>query len=360
MPKQEKRCVTCILPSKYPKIVFDESGECNICNSWKKKWEAINFRKREKYLDNKLNKFRGKTKPYDCIVGLSGGKDSCFTAYILKKKGMQPLAVTFDNCFMTEIAHHNINETVNSLSLGHVVIKHSQNYIQNYYRQFLLTAGEFCSVCNVGIRVALYQTAKKHNIKLIVSGRSTRTEANNPKEFFTCSPGYFQNVAQTFLSRKEIYAFMYFNQIQRAIWNLRKCPYYIELPNYLPWKEEEMFRIMNKKLNWVGSSGEQHSDCKMNNAKEYLKLKKFDVPELVAKLSSLIRDNQISRDEALAKAEKYINFLRENEKSIREEIKITFNISDNQLDKSIRLSHLPYIDIILSKIKEVYEKIRLI
>ena len=185
---------------------------------------------------------------------------------------MNPLAVTFDNCLMTEVAFHNIEATVNALSLGHVIVKHSWDYIQQLYRQFLITAGEFCSVCNVGIRVALYRIARQFNIGLIVSGRSGRTEANSPKEFFCCSPGYFYKIGRNFMSRKETYGFMYFNQIQRGLWNMMKSPYFIELPSYMPWREDDMLTIMKENINWEGRLGEQHADCRMNDAKEYLKL----------------------------------------------------------------------------------------
>lgn len=352
--EQDKRCMNCILPSQYPTISFDESGVCNICNNWKNKWKGVDLKSKENILNDKLKNFQGKTKPYDCIVGLSGGKDSSYAAFILKEKGMSPLAVTFDNCFMTDVAYRNINATVSSLSLGHIRIMHSWDYMRTLYKHFLLTAGEFCSVCNVGIRVALYRIAKEYNINLIVSGRSERTEANSPDEFFTCSPGYFGKVSKNILSRKERYTFMYFNQITRAYWTLRKRPYYLELPAYMSWNEDEMLEIMKKEMNWEGKLGEQHSDCKMNSVKEYLKLKKFGVPELSAKISNLIRDNQISRDEGLASEDQFISFLRENERPLREQIMEVFDISEFELEESIRSSHLPYIsglDTMLSKAK---------
>jgi tRNA(Ile)-lysidine synthase TilS/MesJ len=310
----------------------------------------------ERILNEKLRQFKGKTKPYDCVVGLSGGKDSSYAAYLLKKKGMSPLAVTFDNCLMTEVAFKNISETVKALSLGHVVIRHGWEYMQGLYRRYFLTAGEFCSVCNVGIRVALYRTARKYEIKLIVSGRSGRTEANSPKEFFTCSPGYFYNVGKTFLSRKEIYDFMYFNQITRGFWNLMKSPYYIELPSYVPWREEKMHRILKKELNWKGMHGEQHADCTMNNAKEFLKFKKFGVPELAAKLSSLIRDGQLGRKDAITNLEEYEAFMKENEGQIGEHIKKVLNVSDRYFNRSLNLSHWPYLsrfDTFLSKLNNL-------
>lgn len=353
------RCSRCIMPSSYPTISYDEKGECNFCNVWNERWGNIDFDRRSDALDKLLDSFRGKTKPYDCIIGLSGGKDSCYATYFMKKKGMSPLTVTFVNGFLSDVAMSNINSIIEALSLPHILVKPDWELMKKWYRHFLLTAGEFCSACSFGIRAALYRVAKSYGIKLMVAGTSPRTEANSPKEFFTASDGYFRNVAKIAFSEEEMSGFRYLNQTQRVVWHAFKTPLYLQLPNYIPWKEEEMLKEMKENLNWEGLLWEQHADCTMNDAKDFLKFSKFGVTEKAAKLSSLIRDKQISREKALEFIEKYESELMRKEKDVRDKFKKYFDVSEEQIDKALKLTHTQFIpgtyDVFL-KLKKTFYK----
>ena len=111
LPNVVKFCSACVLSNQRPNTTvefkhdkqrsgsnytgFSEEGVCNACLVNTEK-DTIDWQSREKELLQILERFRGKSKPYDCIVPGSGGKDSFFTAYILKKKyGMSPLLVTW-------------------------------------------------------------------------------------------------------------------------------------------------------------------------------------------------------------------------------------------------------------------------
>jgi hypothetical protein len=354
-------CKKCILPAEYPGISIDDTGVCNYCRNWEEKWHQINYEKQFTLLKEIFDSYREKSKPYDCLLGLSGGKDSCYAAYVLKENNMNPLACTFDNGFMTEQALNNIRNTVKLLSIDHVFIQNNSDYLNNYYKHFVRTTGEFCSVCNVGIRAALYRTAKSNGINLIVSGSSPRTEANSPKEYFSCSSGYFHNVTKDAFSKKEVGNYLYITQLQRAISHLRHSPFYLQLPNYVPWEEEDFIPLLEEKLNWNGNLGEQHNDCQMSDAKEYLKMKQFGVIELTAKLSCLIRDKQISREKALSLSQKHMDHLIKNEAAIREQIKKQFDLSEDDLERITHSTHVKYLskgDDALSKVKNIYEKFK--
>ena len=79
-------CQRCILPDSYHGIHFDENGVCNICNYYDKKWGQKDDQKSEAELDRIIEHYRARKGRYDCIVPLSGAKDSTYVLYYLKKK----------------------------------------------------------------------------------------------------------------------------------------------------------------------------------------------------------------------------------------------------------------------------------
>jgi tRNA(Ile)-lysidine synthase TilS/MesJ len=274
---------------------------------------------------------------------MSGGKDSCYSALVAKNKNLNPLLVTFDNGFMSEEALHNISNVVNMLGMDHVIEKVPWEQIKKYYRHNFLNTGEFCSVCNVGIRAALYRTADKYKIKLIVSGTSPRTEADSPPEYFSCSNGYFENIFKNAIATKEIKNFEFHTGYQRIISQILKKPAYLQLPRYLPWKEDVILQTLKNQLNWRGEVLSQHNDCKMSDAKEWLNIKKFGMPEQAKKLSALICDGQIDRKDALKNLDNYTKKILSNENVIRAHLRQEFSISDLEIDSALSSDHTKFI-----------------
>ena len=82
-----KYCKKCVMPDTKPDLFFDKEGVCDACRSAEAKETAIDWGAREKELEEILEKHRNKDgSNYDCIVPVSGGKDSHFQTYIIKKK----------------------------------------------------------------------------------------------------------------------------------------------------------------------------------------------------------------------------------------------------------------------------------
>ncbi len=106
-----KYCTECVMPSTRPGITFNEKGVCAACQSYKKR-EEVNYEERWQELVNLCDKYRGMNGPngYDCMIAVSGGKDSHYQVYIMKEKmGMNPLLVSVEDNFpMTKAGIHNI------------------------------------------------------------------------------------------------------------------------------------------------------------------------------------------------------------------------------------------------------------
>jgi tRNA(Ile)-lysidine synthase TilS/MesJ len=262
--------------------------------------------------------------------------------------------VTFDNGFVSEEGLNNIKAIVNNLSVDHVYEGLDWEELRNLYRECFLRTGEFCSVCNVGIRAMLYRVTRQHGIHNIVAGTSPRTEADVPDEYFCCSNSYFTNVFKDVLTSKQIREFMYVNQIQRGLWHLTGKVCWIQIPRYIPWKEDEILAILKKEVGWQGEEWQQHTDCTMSNAKADLKLTKFGVIEKTSKLSSLIRDGQMEREKALEIVRQDEADLMQREDEIVDQIMDTFQLTKKDFEKGLQSNHCDY----LPKSNEMYKKVK--
>ena len=114
-----QRCKKCILPSTFPFIEFDDKGICNYCNNHK----PINPNGAEA-LEKDLYELKDKnTNDYDCLIPLSGGRDSCYTLhYITKELGLKPLTFSYDWGMITDLARRNQSRLCGELGVEHILI----------------------------------------------------------------------------------------------------------------------------------------------------------------------------------------------------------------------------------------------
>ena len=115
--KDLKRCKKCVLPETYPFIDFDENGICRYCRNHQK----IRVKGNQE-LKKVLKKYRSKDGNPDCIVALSGGRDSCYGLHYIKKElGMNPIAFTYDWGLVTDLARRNCARVCGKLGVEHII-----------------------------------------------------------------------------------------------------------------------------------------------------------------------------------------------------------------------------------------------
>ena len=119
--KNLRTCRQCIMDTSDPEIVFDDAGACNHCTRAAALLETRlpAFKTGEYQLDRIASVMRksGRGHDYDCIVGVSGGVDSTYVAYLCKRIGLRPLAVHFDNGWNSELAVANIEKALKALGI---------------------------------------------------------------------------------------------------------------------------------------------------------------------------------------------------------------------------------------------------
>lgn len=302
-------CSRCILLSDFPHIHFDESGVCNYCREWDRKWKGYNFENAEKSLIKIFDSVKRLNRKYDCLVPYSGGRDSSYVLYLVTKKyKMNPLAVTFNNGFLSDLALKNIMETIKILQVDHVLHSYSWGDLKAMYRAMIRASGEFCSICSIGINhvKTLYQ--KKFNIPLIITGTSARIDEASPFEINCSHPIYVKKVLRQTLTQDQIDDFVLKRKSELSIFELIKRKLSksdhlgIDMPDYVRWHNSEIQDLLMKELKWLTpDKNKDHIDCRYASIKYYFKNKQ--IPGFIhkrEKLSQLIRDGQILREEALA------------------------------------------------------------
>ena len=125
------RCKKCVLPETYPFIDFDENGVCRYCRNHQKIKVKGNTA-----LKQILKKYKSKDGSPDCIVALSGGRDSCYGLHYIKKElGMNPIAFTYDWGLVTDLARRNCARICGKLGVEHIIRTPNIAKKRKYVRQ---------------------------------------------------------------------------------------------------------------------------------------------------------------------------------------------------------------------------------
>ncbi|KKR58814.1 MAG: N-acetyl sugar amidotransferase [Candidatus Curtissbacteria bacterium GW2011_GWA1_40_47] len=168
-------CARCLYPENAkPAIIFDDEGVCSGCRYHESR-EGINWREREKKLSEILEEYkkkaRKKSNPYDCIVPVSGGKDSHYQVWLLKEVyGMNPLLVTFNHGFNSYLGLENLRNLVNKSGCDLLRFTANPHSVKKVSRYMLKKVGDLTWHYHAGIRTLPFQVAVKYKIPLIVWG----------------------------------------------------------------------------------------------------------------------------------------------------------------------------------------------
>lgn len=113
-----KRCTKCLLPFSFPGIVFDDAGVCNKCHE-----HEPTVLKDKDEIFKLVEKYKSKDGSPDCLVGLSGGRDSCYGLHVIKNElGLNPIAYTYDWGLVTDLARRNIARMCGQLGVEHILV----------------------------------------------------------------------------------------------------------------------------------------------------------------------------------------------------------------------------------------------
>ena len=172
-------CTKCVMPSTKPDLFFDEDGVCNACKFYSDR-SAIDWTKRKFELENILKNYRdSKGENWDCIVPVSGGKDSTFQVLSVLKLGMNPLCVTSTTCDLSVIGRENI-QNIKSLGVDYVEMSPNPIVRAKLNGIGLKTIGDISWPEHVGIFTIPVRAAVQFKIPLIIWGENSQNEYGGP------------------------------------------------------------------------------------------------------------------------------------------------------------------------------------
>jgi len=172
-------CRNCVMPDTKPDLVLDEQGICNACRSYENR-VVIDWEQRRLELVEVLDKFRSKdNSTWDCIVPVSGGKDSTYQVIRMLQLGMNPLCVTATTCDLSEIGRKNI-ENIKKLGVDYVEFSPNKNVRRKLNRIGLIQVGDISWPEHAGIFTIPVRAAVEYGVKLIVWGENSQNEYGGP------------------------------------------------------------------------------------------------------------------------------------------------------------------------------------
>jgi N-acetyl sugar amidotransferase len=292
-----------------PGIRFDRNGVCNYYYEYKEveSKEVFKGKDGEEKLAQLVDKIKaeGKGKPYDCLIGLSGGVDSTYVAYLAKQLGLRPLAVHLDNSWNLELAVKNVENIITKLGFDlYTLVVNWEEFRDIQLAYLKASVVDIEVVSDHAIFASMYKLAKDKKIGYIISGTNIVTEYIMP-------PSWLYK-KMDFANLKDIHK--QYGKIKLKTYptlDFKKFLYYsavlklnpISILNYVPYDKKKVKEIIKKELDWRDYGGKHFESLFTKFYQAYILPKKFKIDKRKAHLSTLISSGQLTREEAVKELE---------------------------------------------------------
>lgn len=292
-----------------PDIVFDEKGICNYYYEFQKQYANNVFTGQDginKFgeIVNKI-KEEGKNKPYDCIMGLSGGVDSTYVAFIAKQHGLRPLAVHFDNGWNSELAVQNIENIVQRLGIDlHTFVINWEEFRDLQLAYLKASVIDIEAITDHAIFATLYRLAGEKGIKYILSGTNVQTENTLPKSWIHPKTDHIniKSIHKSF-GTVPLKTFPFMDAKVKRYYQQMKGVTSVSVLNYQEYNKAHVKELIQQELHWRDYGGKHYESIWTRFYQGYILPNKFKVDKRKAHLSDLIFSNQITKEDALKELE---------------------------------------------------------
>ena len=300
-------CNSCVLDSSIKSLTFTE-GKCNFCLEYN---PLLERKKKENDLSNQLDNIFTKIskikKKYNCLIGVSGGVDSSYIVHLAKSYDVRPLLLHFDNGWNSELAVSNIKKISDKCNFELQTYVVNWQEFKNLQRSFIKSGViDIELVTDHAIFANLINTAKKNKIKYILSGTNIFTEHAMPKEWIWRKSD-IRNIKSIHKKHGSVKIKTY-PTMNFFDWYISKYlnfgPKLIEPLNMINYKKTYAVEILKSNYGWTEYEDKHFESFFTKFYQAYILKKKFNVDKRKSHLSCLIRNKEITRDDALKILEK--------------------------------------------------------
>lgn len=305
-------CTRCTIDTTVPGAKFDSNGVCNFCELHTKlenqfPLNAAGEQKKEQWISE--IKKNGKGKEFDCVLGVSGGRDSIYTLWLaVKEWGLRPLAVHFNDGFGNPTAGENMYKATAKLGVPLRTVTSDWRESKDI-KISLMKAGvpDLEVGTDIGIATALYSMAARNNVKSLIIGQSFRTEGIAPLSWNYLDGRYLSAIHSKFgtvplrewkpedpgfrLGLRQMFHY--------TVWRRIRTYPLLYLTNYVRKEAEE---IIKRELDWV-YPGAHYFDDLFQSLMFWYHRTKFGFDRRTYNYAALVRDGQMQRYEALKQLE---------------------------------------------------------
>jgi N-acetyl sugar amidotransferase len=310
-------CTRCCLPETMEGISFDEIGICVPCRSSEEKMH-ISWEERRKSLDLLVDSYRSEHY-YDCMLPMSGGKDSTYQAHILRNVlKVTPLAVTHGQNWLSLAGRYNLENCLQKFDLDHIVFNMNRVVINRMARKSLAAIGDACWHCHIGAGTFPVQSALAWKVGLMCWGESIaeadgrgsylgQAEASLLYNLEVSAKVKAEDMADALTPAKDLSAWIYPSQQNLSGKKIR----YIHLGDYFFWDEERQVEFIKRNYEWMESpvenayKGFKSVECVMAGVHDYANFIKRGIGRATVQASTDVRRGLLTREEGFEFAKEF-------------------------------------------------------
>ncbi len=353
-------CTRCVMDTSDPEITFDEDGVCNHCRRYAE-LAAREVRREPGELERLVREIKqsGARKDYDCVIGVSGGVDSTYVAYEVKRLGLRPLAVHLDNGWDSELAIHNIEQALDTLGIELVTRVLEWDEFRRLQVAFLkasVSDGEIPT--DHAILATLNEEASRRGIRYVVSGVNFTTEAILPRRwtYGVHDWRYIKQIHRRFAGTS-LSGFPHVSRLRLDYFSRVRKIRMVALLDYLPYVKSDAMELLQRELGWRPYAGKHYESIYTRFFQGYILPVKFGIDKRKAHLSTLICAGQMTRDEALRSLEEN-EYLTGQAAEDRVYVVKKLDLTDAEFDEIMRAPARTYEDYPNHQNQPVYRVLR--
>lgn len=302
-------CSQCVMNKTDSQIQFDSHGKCDHCQNFeiniKPNWHTDEKGLSELMIAAEKIKSEGEGKDFDCIIGLSGGLDSSYTAYVAKEiMGLRPLLFHVDAGWNTDQAVGNVEKLVDGLGLDlytEVINWEEMKDLQLAFLKSGISDQDIPQDC--AFFSALYQFARKNKIKYVLTGGNYSTECCREPNEWGAYPGIDKTLILDIHKKfglRTLKSFPIIDVLVYKIFHHQILGMKVFKPlNFVPFIKKDAEQLLHGKFGWLPFQHKHHESRFTRFYEDYWMPKKFGYEKRRAHFSSLIMTGQMTRDQAL-------------------------------------------------------------